>query len=92
MPKRKSKIFVDRPGEDQMVEADLVAHVAIILAQPQRDVGMVEHALEHRGVAVGGHRLERVGEIAVVVLVRVGTRAVTDLSSSDGSMPHCLRV
>ena len=88
------EILVDRAGEDRVRGGELVAQLADSPSpRATVDVAVIEHVLEHGGVAIQRHRLERVEEVAVVGrLVRVGTRAVTDLSSSEGSSPHCLRV
>ena len=65
------EVGVDGAGVDQVAVLDLVAHVREVGAQAHLDPGVGEDPLEHRGVALGGHLLEPVGEVAVVV---VGSR------------------
>ena len=59
--------LVDRPGVDQVVELDLGHDLAAVGVEHQLDVVMIQHVLEHAGVAVQRHHLVLVGEIAVVV-------------------------
>ena len=62
------EIFVDRAGVDDVV-GDLertILELAKVDARADVDQRVVDHALEHLGVAVERHGLERVGEIAVV--------------------------
>ena len=58
--------LVDRSGEDRVVGHDLAADVVVIDAERDLDQRMVEHPLEHAGVAIGRHGLERIGEVPVV--------------------------
>ncbi len=66
--------LVDRTREDQPVVRNLILDLAVVGLQHDLDLGMLDHLLEHPGIAVQRHRLERVAEVAVVA---VGTRGDT---------------
>ena len=58
--------LVDRAGEHQPVGAHFVFDVRVLGRRADPDIVVVQHVLEHGGVAVERHRLERVCKIAVV--------------------------
>ena len=62
------EIGIDRTGVDDGFGVDPVANGEEVSAEFEADIGVVEHPLEHNGVAVLGHDLEFVVEVAVVAV------------------------
>lgn len=59
---------VDRAGADHMGVLVVPAQGPEVAAQAQADARMIQHALEQAGVALGGHALDRVAEVPVIVV------------------------
>ncbi len=59
---------VDRPGVDHLTVGDDVEDLPVVGVEHDLDVRMIEHALEHAGVAMQRHRLVRVGKVAIVAV------------------------
>jgi hypothetical protein len=62
------EILIHRAREDQFVEIYLINNIAVIALQVDCNVWMVQHVLEHARVAVPGHCLKFVRELAVVAV------------------------
>ena len=58
--------LVDRTREDQPVVRHHPGDVPVFNTGPDLDIFVVQHPLEHGGIAVQWHGLERIGEVAVV--------------------------
>src|SRR5687767_1689125 len=69
------EVFVDRAGEDDFPGETAVPKVVKVHAEVDLDSRMTGHALEHPGVAIAGHRLVAVREVAVVVVRADGQTA-----------------
>ena len=64
------KVSINGSGIDHMRPVGTLAYVGKVHIQLYGDIGVIQHALEHSGVAMQRHGLEGVGEIAVI---RIGT-------------------
>lgn len=62
------KIGVDRTGIDDCFSFNLVADSEEIGIELKANIGVVEHPLEQGGVAVSGHDLELIIEVAVITV------------------------
>ena len=62
------EVRVDRSRVDDVPRADALANPKEIDSDFDADARMVEYPLEHARIAVERHMLERVGEVAVVVI------------------------
>jgi len=62
------KILIDRAGKNHFLEGNEIDYLMVIGVEHHLNVGMVEHLLEHSGVAVQGHCLVGIGEVPVVAV------------------------
>jgi hypothetical protein len=53
------EIFVHRAAVDEVVVRDHVPHLGVVGARQEADVGVIDHALEHAGVALSGMHWKR---------------------------------
>ena len=65
-PKLVAEKLVDRSREEKSVEGNLLLHIRPIRVEAQLNERVLQHPLCHRRVPLGGNRLVRVSEIAVV--------------------------
>jgi hypothetical protein len=60
-------VFIHGSGEDCLDAGICLGDFSVVNFRPYGDVGGVQHALEHAGVAIGQHRLEAVGKVTVIL-------------------------
>jgi hypothetical protein len=66
LPVAVVKELINGAGENEFPVFHLFHDVAVISIQEDANIGMSEHSFEHPGVAMPGHRLELVGEVAII--------------------------
>jgi hypothetical protein len=62
------EVRVDRPGINGVLSPDPVAHGFEIDADFNRDIRMIQHSLEHTGIAFLWHVLKLIAEVTVVAI------------------------
>src|SRR5436190_7287336 len=61
-------VFIDRAGENQMPKRHLRSYFTVVGIEPHFNQRMLQHFLEHRGIAVFWQGLELLREITIVAV------------------------
>ena len=62
------EVFIDPAGIYELAIIHLLCHVSEIRVEQDVDIGMRQHALEHRRVAISRHLLKLIVEVTIVIV------------------------